>query len=50
MRQGICPSPLHYHHLDLLLLSYVPQLILQSPSVSPPLAGVELFALELGTP
>lgn len=28
MRQDICSSPLHYHHLDLLLLPYVPQLML----------------------
>lgn len=44
-RQGICSSPLHYHHLGLLYLPYVPQLMLQSPSVPPPLAGVQLFSL-----
>lgn len=48
MRQDICSSPLHYHHLDLLLLPYAPQLMLQSPSAVPPPGAVA--SLVLGIP
>lgn len=45
VRQDICSSPHHYHHLDLLLLPYVPQLLLQSHSAVPGPAGMQLAPL-----